>query len=119
MANMYHTQDPVDGGWIYKTPDQEAPIEYKGFQIGRVKPHWLYRIVSREGFDLWRGLDGSYTSAEMCKKSIDAWYQEHEGWSADDAYIPIAPLPRRGRPTKQEQAAKELKRAKAVEASAE
>jgi hypothetical protein len=93
----------------YPSPDKNPPTEYRGFKIGRVGPHYLYRIVPREGFDIWRSLDGSFTTPEIAKKQIDSWYQECS-WAknADDAYIPREKNSKRGRPTKKQQLAKAL-----------
>jgi len=92
----------------YPKPDQDPPTEYRGLKIGRVAPYFLYRITPRDGYDLWRGLDGSFTTAEVAKKQIDKWYVDCT-WavSADDAYKPRDEKSKRGRPTKKQQAAKE------------
>jgi hypothetical protein len=98
------TDDAYQG---YPSPDRDPPTEYRGFLIGRVSPHFLYRIVPRAGFDLYRSLDGSFTTSEIARKQIDAWFTECS-WavSADDAYIPRDEKPKRGRPTKKQQAAR-------------
>jgi hypothetical protein len=91
----------------YPKPDRDAAIKYRGFEIDRVLPNFLYRIVPRVGFQIWRTLDGNYTTAEIAKKQIDVWYAECS-WavSADDAFIKQDDKPKRGRPTKKEQAAR-------------
>jgi hypothetical protein len=92
----------------YPKPDKDPPIKYRGFEIDRVGPHFLYRIRPRQSFQIWRTLDGNYTTAEIAKKQIDVWFNECS-WArtADDAYIPIEDKPKRGRPTKKQQSAKE------------
>jgi hypothetical protein len=93
----------------YLTPEQDKPIEHRGFKIKRVQPYYLYRITPRDGYALWRSLDGSFTTAEIATKQIDNWYQECS-WaaSAGDAYIPLDEKPKRGRPTKKQQLARAL-----------
>jgi hypothetical protein len=92
----------------YPKPDKDAPIKYRGFAIDRVAPYFLYRLVPRVNYQIWRTLDGNYTTPEIAKKQIDNWYQEHS-WavSADDAFVPVEEKPKRGRPTNKQQAAKE------------
>jgi hypothetical protein len=92
----------------YPKPDKDPPIKYRGFEIDRVGPHFLYRIRPRQGFQIWRTLDGNYTTSELAKKQIDVWYVECPfAKGADDAFIKVDDKPKRGRPTKKQQAAKE------------
>jgi hypothetical protein len=114
------TISPDDDAYAaYPKPDKDAAIKYRGFAIDRVGPHYLYRIVPREGFQIWRSLDGSYTTPEIAKKQIDQWYLDGGSWakSADDAFIKQDDKPRRGRPTKKEQAARAIEEAFTNEAN--
>jgi hypothetical protein len=113
------TISPDDDAYSgYPQPDKDASIKYRGFEIDRARPFFLYRIVPREGFQLWRTLDGNYTTAEIAKKQIDVWYSECD-WavSADDAFIKQNDKPKRGRPTKKEQAARAIEEAFSDEAN--
>jgi hypothetical protein len=81
---------------------QESDLEpYKGFSIVRRRPHFLYTIESREGFDLPAILSGQFTHLPLIQQAIDTFLRDAgPGASAETAYKKEYKKPKRGRPKK-------------------
>ena len=83
----------------YQSKTERDPEPYRGFSIIRRRPHFLYAVEPREGYDLPGILGGQFTHLPLLHHAIDTYLTE-AGASADKAYKKHYEQPKRGRPKK-------------------
>ena len=76
------------------------PQTYRGVSVLRERPHYLYEIGPRAGYDLRPMLSGKFTKLETLQTQIDSFFKEFPSASANSAYVERTTKRGRGRPKK-------------------
>jgi hypothetical protein len=88
-------------------PSNELETEYRGFKIRKRIELNLYSIISPEGKQIHKSLDGDFTKMEILKAQVDQFLTEHGTIHAAFSDIPETKR-KRGRPPKERTPIEEL-----------
>jgi len=79
--------------------NEEGTPPYRGFQIVRQRPWFLYEVRPKDGYDLPPIMAGKFTNLELLKQAVDTFLAKPKA-SAETAYKKQIEQPKRGRPKK-------------------